>query len=263
MSDVAASSFVRQELVPARAAPIKTTGFVGFLRTRLFNSPTNILLTLASIILLWLTVIPAIKFLLVDAVWHGTDRNACLAENAGHVVGACWPYVQAKFFPVHLRLLPRTRTLAGQSDFPAGRAIVAATVDSATASQKPECRAVFCGVSHRCVLLAAWWRVGRLRYQLDRQRVVGICGQHRRCRPQGGERGRDNGHRGPAAAGVRQADRAVQHRRFLCCLAADLASRPNPGVGRPLWTGLRGDDGHCFDPVVCAERWGSYGDGDR
>jgi len=97
MSDVAASSFVRQELVPPRAAPIKTTGFVGFLRTRLFNSPTNILLTLVSIILLWLTVIPAVKFLLVDAVWHGTDRNACLAENAGHVVGACWPYVQAKF----------------------------------------------------------------------------------------------------------------------------------------------------------------------
>jgi general L-amino acid transport system permease protein len=97
MSDIAASSFVREELVPARAAPIKTTGFVGFLRTRLFNSPTNILLTLVSIMLLWLTVIPAIKFLLVDAVWHGTDRNACLAENAGHVVGACWPYVQAKF----------------------------------------------------------------------------------------------------------------------------------------------------------------------
>jgi general L-amino acid transport system permease protein len=97
MSDVTAESFVRAELVPARAAPIKTTGFVGFLRTRLFNSPTNILLTLVSIMLLWLTVIPAIKFLLIDAVWHGTDRNACLAENAGHVVGACWPYVQAKF----------------------------------------------------------------------------------------------------------------------------------------------------------------------
>jgi general L-amino acid transport system permease protein len=97
MSDIAASSFVRQELVPARAAPIKTTGFVGFLRTRLFNSPTNILLTLVSVLLLWFTVIPAVKFLLVDAVWTGTDRNACLVENVGHVVGACWPYVEAKF----------------------------------------------------------------------------------------------------------------------------------------------------------------------
>ena len=96
MSEIAASLFVRQELVPERAAPVKTTGFVGFLRTRLFNSPTNILLTIVSILLLWFTVIPALKFLLVDAVWSGTDRNACLAENAGHPVGACWPYIQAK-----------------------------------------------------------------------------------------------------------------------------------------------------------------------
>jgi general L-amino acid transport system permease protein len=96
MSETAASLFVRQELVPERPAPIKTTGFVGFLRTRLFNSPTNILLTIVSILLLWFTVIPALKFLLVDAVWSGTDRNACLAENAGHPVGACWPYIQAK-----------------------------------------------------------------------------------------------------------------------------------------------------------------------
>jgi general L-amino acid transport system permease protein len=97
MSDITASSFVRQELVPERAAPIKTTGLVGFLRTRLLNSPTNVLLTVVSMLLLWFTVIPALKFLLVDAVWRGTDRNACLAENAGHTVGACWPYVQAKF----------------------------------------------------------------------------------------------------------------------------------------------------------------------
>jgi general L-amino acid transport system permease protein len=98
MTDQAASNvFVRQELVPERAAPIKTTGFVGLVRTRLLNSPTNILLTIVSALLLWFTVIPTIKFLLVDAVWRGTDRNACLAENAGHVVGACWPFVQAKF----------------------------------------------------------------------------------------------------------------------------------------------------------------------
>src|SRR6266481_4979049 len=97
MSDRASSVFVRQELVPERPAPIKTTGFVGFLRTRLFNSPTNILITIVSALLLWFTIIPSAKFLLFDAVWSGKDRNACLAENAGHVVGACWPYIQAKF----------------------------------------------------------------------------------------------------------------------------------------------------------------------
>jgi general L-amino acid transport system permease protein len=101
MSDLAATTdlnvFVRQELVPERPAPIKTTGFVGFLRTRLFNSPTNILITIVSALLLWFTVIPSVKFLVIDAVWSGKDRSACLAENAGHVVGACWPYIQAKF----------------------------------------------------------------------------------------------------------------------------------------------------------------------
>jgi general L-amino acid transport system permease protein len=101
MTDIATSiptpAFVRQDLVPERPAPVKTTGFVGFLRTRLFNSPTNILITIVSVLLLWFVAVPALKFLLVDAVWSGKDRSACLAENAGHTVGACWPFVQAKF----------------------------------------------------------------------------------------------------------------------------------------------------------------------
>src|SRR6267378_3700999 len=97
MSDITVSSFVRQDLAPERPAPVKTTGFVGFLRTRLFNSPSNILLTIVSLLLLWFTVIPALKFMLIDAVWTGKDRTACLPEAAGHTVGACWPFVQAKF----------------------------------------------------------------------------------------------------------------------------------------------------------------------
>jgi general L-amino acid transport system permease protein len=97
MSDITTSAFVREDLVPERPAPIKTTGVVGFLRTRLFNSPTNIMLTIVGALLVWFTVVPAIKFLLIDAVWSGNDRNACLAENAGHSVGACWPFVRAKF----------------------------------------------------------------------------------------------------------------------------------------------------------------------
>ena len=97
MSDTTSSHFVRQDLVPERPAPVKTTGLVGFVRTRLFNSPTNILITVVSVLLLWFTVVPALKFLLIDAVWRGADRNACLAENAGRAVGACWPFISAKF----------------------------------------------------------------------------------------------------------------------------------------------------------------------
>ena len=97
MNDITESAFVRRDLVLERAAPVKTTGFAGFLRTRLFNSPTNILISLVSALLLWFILVPTIKFLLIDAVWSGKDRTACLAENAGHPVGACWPFIQAKF----------------------------------------------------------------------------------------------------------------------------------------------------------------------
>jgi general L-amino acid transport system permease protein len=110
MTDITASSFVRDAMVAERPAPVKTTGLVGFIRTRLLNSPTNILLTIVGILLVWYTVVPALRFMLVDAVWHGTDRNACLDQNAGHSVGACWPYIGAKldqfiygFYPVEER----------------------------------------------------------------------------------------------------------------------------------------------------------------
>jgi general L-amino acid transport system permease protein len=97
MTDMTAPSFVRTgDLIIERPAPVKTTGFVGFLRTRMFNSPTNIILTVIGALLIWFTVVPALKFMLVDAVWHGSDRNACLEQTAGHPVGACWPYISAK-----------------------------------------------------------------------------------------------------------------------------------------------------------------------
>ena len=91
------ASFVRTELTQPRRAPVKTTGVVGFVRERLFSTPFNIMLTIVSALLLWFTIVPAVKFLIVDAVWSGTDRTSCLQEKAGHVVGACWPFIQAKF----------------------------------------------------------------------------------------------------------------------------------------------------------------------
>lgn len=84
-------SYIAKTMIAPRSAPVTTTGVIGFIRTRLINSPTNILLTIASLTLLWFTVIPTLRFLVVDAVWHGSDRNACLNS-----VGACWPFVSAK-----------------------------------------------------------------------------------------------------------------------------------------------------------------------
>src|ERR671932_1087041 len=80
-------------LVRAPAAALPRRGVIGRIRRGLFSSWWNALLTLAALALLWLLVPPAVRFLLIDAVWTGKDRDACLAAS-GHV-GACWAFVKA------------------------------------------------------------------------------------------------------------------------------------------------------------------------
>ena len=98
MTDVATETYVRRELVEQRAAPISTTGLIGWLRTRLFASPGYVLLTIVCALVLYFTIVPALRFAIIDAVWTGHDRTACLAETVGHPVGACWPFIWTKLY---------------------------------------------------------------------------------------------------------------------------------------------------------------------
>jgi general L-amino acid transport system permease protein len=84
-------------LAPTLRPPAATVGALGWVRANLFNGWFNTLLTLLSLYLVWLIVPPLVKFLIVDAVWTGTSREDCLAEKVGRPVGACWPFVRAKF----------------------------------------------------------------------------------------------------------------------------------------------------------------------
>jgi general L-amino acid transport system permease protein len=88
--------FVRRELQPALPPPVSVSGPLGWLRTRLFAGPLSTVLTLASLAALWLIVPPLVRFLVIDAVWSGEGREACLAETVGRPVGACWPFITAK-----------------------------------------------------------------------------------------------------------------------------------------------------------------------
>src|SRR5690606_25535979 len=96
MTARSAPSFVRDDLVPERRAPVRTTSLARLLQTRLFSSPSNALLTVVGAALLWFFLVPAIRFLFIDAVWEGQNRTACLAADAGQSFGACWPFIQAK-----------------------------------------------------------------------------------------------------------------------------------------------------------------------
>ena len=86
-------AFVRAAGIAPRPPPAAMTGALGWLRERLFSTPFNIALTIL-IGLLFAWVIPELlKFLLIDAVWSGTDRDACLESVQHREIGACWPFV--------------------------------------------------------------------------------------------------------------------------------------------------------------------------
>jgi general L-amino acid transport system permease protein len=91
------SAFVRRELIAPQEPPRMSIGLPAWLHQRLFGSVGNSILTAVSFAILSALLWPAIKFLLIDAVWTGSSREDCLAETAGRLVGACWPFIHAKF----------------------------------------------------------------------------------------------------------------------------------------------------------------------
>ena len=82
--------FVRTVGLEAKKPPILTAGPIAWMRDNLFSSIPNTLLTLLAAYALWVIVPPLIQFFIIDAVWTGKDRDACLESVVGRPVGACW-----------------------------------------------------------------------------------------------------------------------------------------------------------------------------
>jgi general L-amino acid transport system permease protein len=89
--------FVQREQLQAAPPPSLVLGPLAWAREKLFSSIPNAILTLLVIYLLYVILPPIINFMVIDAVWTGTDRAACREETAGHVVGACWAFVAEKY----------------------------------------------------------------------------------------------------------------------------------------------------------------------
>jgi general L-amino acid transport system permease protein len=90
---VAELAFVRAANIAPRPPPAAMTGAVGWLRANLLSTPFNIGLTIVIALLLAWAIPEVVKFLLIDAVWTGTDRDACLEYVQHREIGACWPFV--------------------------------------------------------------------------------------------------------------------------------------------------------------------------
>lgn len=92
---VASAAYVQTETRPILPPPPSQRGAVAWLRRNLFSSPFNGALTLFALYLAYVSLPGLASFLLFDAVWTGSDREACVAAD-GKAVGACWPFIWAK-----------------------------------------------------------------------------------------------------------------------------------------------------------------------
>lgn len=92
-----AAFFVRSETLPQQAAPLLVAGPLAWVRANLFSGPVNTILTLVCAYIVVTSLPEIIRFYFLDAVWTGSNRDACLAEKVGRPVGACWAYVADRF----------------------------------------------------------------------------------------------------------------------------------------------------------------------
>lgn len=105
--------FVRDEEVAPQPPPVPTGGPIVWLRENLFAGPVNTLATLVALYVVVTIVPPIYTYFIGNAVWTGTDGNACRDEVVGYPVGACWAFVWDKInffvygsYPADLRWRP-------------------------------------------------------------------------------------------------------------------------------------------------------------
>ncbi len=86
-------AYVRTEETPPLPPPPSMVGVQGWILANLFPSiGQGIVSIIAGAFLFWL-VWGILDWAIFSAVWSGTSREACLAEDAG----ACWPFAQSRF----------------------------------------------------------------------------------------------------------------------------------------------------------------------
>jgi general L-amino acid transport system permease protein len=93
----AVRAYIRAAPAPFMRPPPASVGVLGWIRANLFPSiGSGALTVLIAFLLVWI-IPPLIDFLLIDAVWSGSDREACLPSPARPEVGACWAYIGDRF----------------------------------------------------------------------------------------------------------------------------------------------------------------------
>jgi len=89
MTDI---GFVRADMVSAKPAPINTSGVGAWVRTNLFATPLDGVLTILGLVFLLWIVPPLYNFFIGHAVGPTGTVEQCRLESAG----ACWAYINSE-----------------------------------------------------------------------------------------------------------------------------------------------------------------------
>ncbi|MGL4240873.1 MAG: amino acid ABC transporter permease [Beijerinckiaceae bacterium] len=88
--------YVRKDEAQALPPPANLAGWQGWVRENLLSSPFNIAMTVIAALLLYWIFMPLLSFTVFNAVWAGSDREACIITESRPVVGACWPFISER-----------------------------------------------------------------------------------------------------------------------------------------------------------------------
>ena len=88
--------FVSKEQKSALPPPESEVGAFGTVRRNLFATPLDSVLSIVAALFVAWAVWNVFQWAVVDAVFTGGDREACLVADGGHG-GACWAFIRAKF----------------------------------------------------------------------------------------------------------------------------------------------------------------------
>lgn len=73
--------------------PVTSVGVIGWARANLFNGWFNSLLTLVTLLALWMIVPPLFQWAFIDSLWNTTGTACRQASDAG----ACWSIIATNF----------------------------------------------------------------------------------------------------------------------------------------------------------------------
>ena len=102
-------AYVRTEMAPSRAAPIRNVGLVGWCRQNLFGSWLNTTLTVICLMAIGMLLLDTVPWM-VQSSWTATSLNECRAQIAEFygegTHGACWAVIRERYLQMFYGFYP-------------------------------------------------------------------------------------------------------------------------------------------------------------